>query len=573
MHKLSLCCNAIPYDGTLPYVFVSYKDNDAKSLAIIEWLHRAGVRVWYDKGVDHSQEWPAIVASKLKNSHVCILLLSSKYEKSGPCTDELSMIKKNQKPFIPVFLSGYTPADSISLQLGGHTPLRADNFLSETDFLLRILSERILIPCRTTEPEAYDPPKQELEQEPKQKPKHEIEDGTKHGFKQDDRHFVRVVKYAVTMVIVLAIVTAAYFWITSNQYTQEESVATNAPQTVQFEGFTCMIEDGEATLLSYNGTKSDLQVPDVVENAAITTVSDHAFEGNTALSYVTFGKSVNRIGVSAFAGCSSLRQLRLANPEGVIAEPDAFSGCESLVAIEVASENYTLTVSENCRVFIIGAESGAGTIKEVLTEEDGVVYGRTDKDEATVLYVSNLFPAGEVFTVPEDVMAQDGAVLPVTYIESDSIDENSSMGGFLFPKEIGFSVELAERIEDLGLRFKYIPGSYSHCWLFTCFASFQLEKRRPLDVNDLLPSSDVCMEAMSFCSTDEAAVLADQGIWSKRENNELVYVIHGTLQDLYDYLRSESSPLSWNGCENYTEFGLGTQYDNNGEAISVLLAK
>ena len=121
MHKLSLCCNAIPYDGTLPYVFVSYKDNDAKSLAIIEWLHRAGVRVWYDKGVDHSQEWPAIVASKLKNSHVCILLLSSKYEKSGPCTDELSMIKKNQKPFIPVFLSGYTPADSISLQLGGHT--------------------------------------------------------------------------------------------------------------------------------------------------------------------------------------------------------------------------------------------------------------------------------------------------------------------------------------------------------------------------------------------------------------------------------------------------------------------
>ena len=102
---MSLCCNAIPYDGTLPYVFVSYKDNDAKSLAIIEWLHRAGVRVWYDKGVDHSQEWPAIVASKLKNSHVCILLLSSKYEKSGPCTDELSMIKKNQKPFIPVFLS------------------------------------------------------------------------------------------------------------------------------------------------------------------------------------------------------------------------------------------------------------------------------------------------------------------------------------------------------------------------------------------------------------------------------------------------------------------------------------
>lgn len=68
-------------------------------------------------------------------------------------------------------------------------------------------------------------------------------------------------------------------------------------------------------------------------------------------------------------------------------------------------------------------------------------------------------------------------------------------------------------------------------------------------------------------------MLADQGIWSKRENNELVYVIHGTLQDLYDYLRSESSPLSWNGCENYTEFGLGTQYDNNGEAISVLLAK
>ena len=42
-----------PYEGTLPYLFVSYAHkNDAAVLEIISTLQSRGFRVWYDEGIE-----------------------------------------------------------------------------------------------------------------------------------------------------------------------------------------------------------------------------------------------------------------------------------------------------------------------------------------------------------------------------------------------------------------------------------------------------------------------------------------------------------------------------------------
>ena len=47
-----------PYEGTLPYLFVSYAHkNDAAVLEIIRTLQARGFRVWYDEGIEAGSDW------------------------------------------------------------------------------------------------------------------------------------------------------------------------------------------------------------------------------------------------------------------------------------------------------------------------------------------------------------------------------------------------------------------------------------------------------------------------------------------------------------------------------------
>ena len=47
-----------PYEGTQPYIFVSYAHkNDAAVLEIIGTLQSRGFRVWYDEGIEAGSEF------------------------------------------------------------------------------------------------------------------------------------------------------------------------------------------------------------------------------------------------------------------------------------------------------------------------------------------------------------------------------------------------------------------------------------------------------------------------------------------------------------------------------------
>ena len=52
------------YQGDEPYVFVSYAHKDAAMVyEEITRLHEAGCKIWYDEGIEASNEWPEEIAN------------------------------------------------------------------------------------------------------------------------------------------------------------------------------------------------------------------------------------------------------------------------------------------------------------------------------------------------------------------------------------------------------------------------------------------------------------------------------------------------------------------------------
>lgn len=90
---------APPYDGSEPFIFLSYKHEDMLlAQALIKNLHRRGVyRIWYDEGIHPGEEWKKIIQEKLKNCACFIALVTPKYCESEYCKKEFNDSCENNK--------------------------------------------------------------------------------------------------------------------------------------------------------------------------------------------------------------------------------------------------------------------------------------------------------------------------------------------------------------------------------------------------------------------------------------------------------------------------------------------
>ncbi|MBR1882868.1 MAG: leucine-rich repeat protein [Muribaculaceae bacterium] len=116
------------------------------------------------------------------------------------------------------------------------------------------------------------------------------------------------------------------------------SVCVHA-QIVTQEDWTFYCNGQSAAVLTYNGSDSEVFIPDYVTTSqgqfAVTKVGDdlsHPFQGNTLLSSVKFPETVTSIDVEAFDGCSFLKQVSLSRNLVEIASY-AFYRCASLDTI------------------------------------------------------------------------------------------------------------------------------------------------------------------------------------------------------------------------------------------------
>jgi len=134
-----------PYEGTLPYLFVSYAHkDDAAVLEIISTLQLRGFRVWYDEGIEAGSEWPESIASHLERAQLVLAFLSPAYLRSDNCRKEMHYALTKKKPVINVYLEQTELSPGMEMQIGNLFALMKYTYPSEEYFYDKLFSAELL---------------------------------------------------------------------------------------------------------------------------------------------------------------------------------------------------------------------------------------------------------------------------------------------------------------------------------------------------------------------------------------------------------------------------------------------
>ena len=108
------------YEGTQPYIFISYSHKDsAQVMTIVDDLEQRGYRVWYDGGIEAGSEWPEYIAKHLRGCKCVIAFISQNYVNSSNCRRELVFAQNLEIPQLNVYCSDNVQlSDGLQLQLG-----------------------------------------------------------------------------------------------------------------------------------------------------------------------------------------------------------------------------------------------------------------------------------------------------------------------------------------------------------------------------------------------------------------------------------------------------------------------
>lgn len=102
------------------------------------------------------------------------------------------------------------------------------------------------------------------------------------------------------------------------------------------DSFSYELLDGGAVVTGYNGTMTDVAVPEQLGGAPVTEIGYYAFEAKYDITSVTLPETVKIIGEGAFMDCSSLASINIpAALEGV--DRGAFVACTSLDSVRLPS--------------------------------------------------------------------------------------------------------------------------------------------------------------------------------------------------------------------------------------------
>ncbi len=127
---------------------------------------------------------------------------------------------------------------------------------------------------------------------------------------------------------------SAFSAIERRQYNDTEGHAEYRPYYEDF-GYAMVTEGGSqtVTITGYRGTNVDIVVPNVINNASVTSIDKNAFRGNKTIESVVLPDAVTAIGEYAFYDCDNLRSLTIGEGLKKIGSY-AFAYCEKLSSVE-----------------------------------------------------------------------------------------------------------------------------------------------------------------------------------------------------------------------------------------------
>jgi hypothetical protein len=111
------------------YVFISYSHDDARYVEQLrQHLVTARLSVWTDDGIDYGNEWPTTIAKQIEGCAAFVPVMSPRSRKSDWVKREILYALDNDKPILPLLLSGKRFLELIDVQdeavEGGRLPAK-----------------------------------------------------------------------------------------------------------------------------------------------------------------------------------------------------------------------------------------------------------------------------------------------------------------------------------------------------------------------------------------------------------------------------------------------------------------
>lgn len=91
-------------------------------------------------------------------------------------------------------------------------------------------------------------------------------------------------------------------------------------------------DDGTISITSYNGSETELNLPDTIDGYIVSGIADHAFEANWDITSVTMPNGLSYIGESAFMDCGSLTTVSIPETVATVRRA-AFASCSCLTEV------------------------------------------------------------------------------------------------------------------------------------------------------------------------------------------------------------------------------------------------
>ena len=107
------------YTGDEPYVFISYAHKDSEFVfEEISILHEAGYHIWYDEGIEASNEWPEEIANAVIGCAAFLVFVSPRSTASVNCRNEINLALNENKPFLAVHMEESALPPGLRLRMG-----------------------------------------------------------------------------------------------------------------------------------------------------------------------------------------------------------------------------------------------------------------------------------------------------------------------------------------------------------------------------------------------------------------------------------------------------------------------
>jgi len=106
------------YEGEEPFLFASYSHVDKLHVyAIIDYLYKGGMNIWYDEGIPISENWRKVIVENIEKCKAFLVFITPHILDSEYVQKEINFALKKRKAFFAVYIKETTLPSELEFEL------------------------------------------------------------------------------------------------------------------------------------------------------------------------------------------------------------------------------------------------------------------------------------------------------------------------------------------------------------------------------------------------------------------------------------------------------------------------